>query len=285
MHIIIDHFTRYSYSQPATGIIQLLRVTPRADDNQQILRWRIDVDADGRLIPFTDSHGNFAHSFYADGAVAAMTIHVSGEVVTSDSAGIVSGAVEPLHPLIYQRQTALTRPSPAIIDLANASDQPNRVARAHAMVNAIADRIAFDTSATYAATPAADAFAAGRGVCQDMAQILIAAARHAGYPARYVSGHYAAPDHPEQEAAHAWAELWIEELGWVGFDPTHRVCSTEGHVRVAVGHDALDASPVRGSRRGGGEEMLSVEVRGHENPRSRFGQTQEQKLSQAQNQA
>lgn len=276
MHIIIDHVTRYEYSQPASGIIQLLRLTPRGDDSQQILRWRIDVDADGRLIPFTDSHGNFAHSFYADGSVTSLAIHVSGEVVTTDSAGMVSGAADPLHPLVYRRQTALTAPSPAITSLADATAQPNRVARAHALMNAISARIAFDSSATYASTTAADAFAMERGVCQDMAQIMIAAARHAGYPARYVSGHYAAPGHPDQEAAHAWAELWIADLGWVGFDPAHAVCATEGHVRVAVGHDALDAAPVRGSRRGGGEERLAVEVRGHENPRARFGQGQVQ---------
>lgn len=276
MHITIDHFTRYRYAEPASAIIQLLRLTPRGNDNQQIRHWRIDVDADGRLMPFTDSHGNFAHSFYADHPVTSLTIHVSGELVTSDSSGLVTGTAEPLAPMIYRRTTDLTRPSPGIIAMAEATSQPNRVARAHALMNAVAARIAFDTSATYASTPAADAFVTGRGVCQDMAQILIAAARHAGYPARYVSGHYAAPGHPEQEAAHAWAELWIDELGWVGFDPTHAVCATQGHVRVAVGHDALDAAPVRGSRRGGGEESLEVEVRGHENTRNRSGQAQSQ---------
>ena len=115
MHITIDHFTRYQYSQPASGIIQLLRLTPHGDDNQQILRWRIDVDADGRLIPFTDSHGNFAHSFYADHPVTSLTIHVSGELITTvpelysqpvnlkrahgSAPGLASNVTEPCLPL------------------------------------------------------------------------------------------------------------------------------------------------------------------------------------------
>jgi len=86
------------------------------------------------------------------------------------------------------------------------------------------------------------------------------AARTLGIPARYVSGYYRRPDVVQQTAGHAWVEAFVENLGWVGFDPTHGVCPSESHVRVAVGLDYLSASPVRGTRFGGGAEALTVAI-------------------------
>ncbi len=82
----------------------------------------------------------------------------------------------------------------------------------------------FDTDPTHVATTAAEAFELRRGVCQDLAHIFIAAARRLGVPARYVGGHFYRSDGViEQEAGHAWAEVYIEDLGWVGFDPTNGI--------------------------------------------------------------
>ena len=81
-------------------------------------------------------------------------------------------------------------------------------------------------------------------------------------PARYVSGYFrAATTRVEQNAGHAWAEAFVPELGWVGFDPANGVCATDAHVRVAVGLDYLGAAPLRGTRYGGAGEALSVKVR------------------------
>ena len=102
----------------------------------------------------------------------------------------------------------------------------------------------FDTDPTHVATTAAEAFALRRGVCQDLTHIFIAAARTLGIPARYVGGHFHRADGvTAQEAGHAWAEVHVENLGWVGFDPTNGICATEAHVRVAVGLDYLGAAP------------------------------------------
>jgi transglutaminase-like putative cysteine protease len=98
-------------------------------------------------------------------------------------------------------------------------------------------------------------------VCQDLTHILIAAARSCGLPARYVSGYFRRIDGvTEQEAGHAWAEVKVPELGWVGLDPANGISTTEAHVRVAVGLDYLGAAPVRGSRYGGGPESLKVSL-------------------------
>ena len=278
MLLQIDHITRYTYSEPASGIVQKLRLTPRPSDTQQVVSWRIDVDADGRLMSSTDSYGNICHVFYADRPVDGLVLHVTGTIITSDAAGLVRGCEEPMPPLLFLRTTPLTAITPALSCFAESFRRDNPIDTLHALMLGVHAHMQFEPGITDVVTEADAAFVLGRGVCQDLSQIFIATARHLGFPARYVSGHYAAPDHPEQEAAHAWAEAYVPDLGWIAFDPTHGVCATEGHVRVAVGLDSLEASPVRGSRRGGGLESLAVGVHG----RQAGGQNQGQGQSQAQ---
>jgi transglutaminase-like putative cysteine protease len=125
-----------------------------------------------------------------------------------------------------------------------------------------APEIVFDTDPTHAATTAAQAFSLRRGVCQDITHIFVAGTRALGVPARYVGGHFHRADGvTSQEAGHAWSEAYVENLGWVGFDPTNGICTTDAHVRVAIGLDYLGAAPVRGTRFGGSGETLTVAVR------------------------
>jgi transglutaminase-like putative cysteine protease len=65
----------------------------------------------------------------------------------------------------------------------------------------------------------------------------------------------------EQTAGHAWAEAYVDDFGWLAFDPTHDICPVESHIRVAAGLDYLGAAPVRGSRIGGSGESLAVKIR------------------------
>ncbi len=281
MLLQIDHITRYSYSEPASGIVQKLRLTPRGCDSQQVVSWRIDVDADGRLMPAQDAYGNICHVFYSDRPVDGLVLHVTGTIITSDTAGVVRGSEETMGPLLFRRSTPLTTVSPALQLFAEGFRRDEPIDTLHALMLGVNARMQFEPGITDVVTDADTAFNMGRGVCQDLSQIFIAGARHLGFPARYVSGHYAAPDHPEQEASHAWAEAHVQGLGWVAFDPTHGVCASEGHVRVAVGLDSLEASPVRGSRRGGGLESLAVGVHGRQAEARNEGRDQGQGQAQA----
>ncbi len=81
-------------------------------------------------------------------------------------------------------------------------------------------------------------------------------------PARFVSGHFLRSDGTsQQQAGHAWAEAYVPDLGWVGFDAANGICTTDAHARVAIGLDYLGAAPVRGTRYGGGTETLTVAVK------------------------
>jgi transglutaminase-like putative cysteine protease len=265
MRIRISHATTYAYDTPPTGVTQLLRLTPRDHDGQHVVSWRIDLSEDCLLHQHEDAFGNITHSFTAEGPFNKLTVEVAGEVDTQDTDGLVSGAVERFPPQLYLRETSLTQTDAAIIDFAQATraaTDGDTLILLHALLTALNREIAFDTDPTHAATTAAEAFSLRRGVCQDITHIFVAAARALGVPARYVGGHFHRADGvTAQDAGHAWAEAYIESLGWIGFDPTNGICITDAHVRVAVGLDYLGAAPVRGTRFGGGGETLTVAVR------------------------
>lgn len=258
MRIRIDYTTTYDYAAPAHGVIQLLRVQPRSGVDQQVSRWRIDLDVDGVLRPGTDAFGNWTHLFTADAPVRRLTLSVTGEVETHEAHGAVCGFAEPLPPAMFLRATALTTPDGDIAAFAHGLGAGSTLDRLHALNGAIFAAMAFDAAATGTGTDAATAFAQQLGVCQDYTHIFCTAARAVGIPARYVSGHYVRAE--TQPAGHAWAEALVPDLGWVGFDPTNGISVTPAHVRVAVGLDYLDAAPVRGARRGGGTETMAVRV-------------------------
>ncbi|WP_374388466.1 transglutaminase N-terminal domain-containing protein [Brevundimonas sp.] len=259
MRIRIDHSTRYAYARPARFIVQMLRLTPKSCESQQVRDWRIETDVDARLRRGEDAFGNVVHSLYTERPTDALTIRVTGEVATVDTGGVIRGQNERLPPTVYLRDTPLTHADGGIVDFAKAIPEGETLDRMHRLMGAIHRDVAFEVGSTSATHTAADAFAQKRGVCQDHAQIFIACARKLGVPARYVSGHLNRLDgQHDQDAAHAWAEAWVDGLGWVGFDPANGICPTDQYVRVAVGLDALGATPIRGTSYGGGVESLTV---------------------------
>ena len=121
-------------------------------------------------------------------------------------------------------------------------------------------RITYQIGATDAHTTAAEALADGKGVCQDHAHAMLAIVRLLGVPGRYVTGYLVTPGSTAATASHAWAEALVPNLGWVGFDAANGKCPTADYVRVATGLDAPGVVPVRGSRRGGESESMTVAV-------------------------
>jgi transglutaminase-like putative cysteine protease len=260
MRIRVHHATTYSYEFAAEGVVQALRVAPSVHEGQRIIHWRVDVDVNGLLRERRDAFGNCLHLFSADQPVTTLNVRVTGEAEVRDTAGVVRGALEPFPPDIYLRSTELTAADSALGAWAAETPDGDPLSRLHALMARLHARMSFDPAATTVATAAAEAFTHQRGVCQDYAHIFIAAARTLGVPARYVSGHLARRESEAQDAAHAWAEAYVPDLGWVAFDAANGVCAGESYLRVAAGLDYLDASPMRGARRGGGEERLSVTV-------------------------
>ncbi len=261
MRIRIRHETSYRYATPPTRVIQTLRKMPRDHAGQTVISWHIDIDQTARMTKAEDAFGNITHTFTVENC-DSLTILAEGEIQTENFDGVIAGAVERFAPALYLRETPLTEPDAALAAFADevaAAAGPDRLRRLHELMAAIHRDVAFDTAPTDASTTAAQAFAMKRGVCQDLTHVFLAAARHMGSPARYVSGYFRRGDDvDDQEASHAWAEAYVDDLGWVSFDPANGICATAAHVRVAVGLDYLNAAPIRGSRYGGEAEHLHV---------------------------
>ncbi|KAF0117340.1 MAG: transglutaminase [Hyphomonadaceae bacterium] len=260
MRINIDHLTKYVFSQPARSVIQHLRVTPQSNANQTILNWDINIDCDAKLTPFRDAYGNSCHILAIDKNIHELNIEVIGSADVTSNNGLVEGAIEPFSPLVYLRPTPLATPSAQIKEFAHdVASSSNKLDALHCVLSAIHKQIAFVVGATNSTTDAAMAFENRQGVCQDLAHIFIAASRALSIPSRYISGHLLRQDGQNfQEASHAWAESYVEGLGWIAFDAANGICADEHYVRVAVGLDYRDAAPVSGARYGGGFETLSV---------------------------
>ncbi|MDQ0469510.1 transglutaminase family protein [Labrys wisconsinensis] len=278
MRIRIAHETVYRYETPAKSVIQTLRLTPRSHDGQHVMRWRIDVDQDVKLTEVEDAFGNIGHVFSAIGRIDELTVTVEGEVETQDRAGVLRGTLERFPASLFLRETPLTRPDEALRAFARSVARPGEgsLSTCHALLEAVHAEIAFDTDPTHVATTAQEAFALKRGVCQDLTHVFIACARELRIPARYVSGHMHRPEVTRQDAGHAWAEAYVEGLGWVGFDPANKLCPTDTHVRIAAGLDYLGAAPVRGARYGGEGETLNVRIDVSEKVAQRQAQRQVQ---------
>ncbi|MFN6925774.1 MAG: transglutaminase domain-containing protein [Tabrizicola sp.] len=261
MRLTVDHVTRYTYDHPVRSVVQSHRLTPSAFAGQKVLDWEVTVSDGVKGAAHRDGAGDQLQGWTIAGPVTAVEVSVRGTVETTDLAGVLRGHREVLAPEVYLRATPPTRADVALQALARSVEGADVLALAHALSAAVSEAIAYRPGVTHAHTTAAEALALGEGVCQDHAHALIACARVRGLPARYVSGYlFATADGAQHEAAHAWAELHVPGLGWVGFDPANRCCPDERYIRLGSGFDAQDAAPIRGIARGGAREMMDVTV-------------------------
>ncbi len=258
--VSIAHVTRYKLSAPASYSIQALRLTPPSFDGQQVVSWSIEMPYIEEAVRFRDSYGNMSHLVAIPEPHEEVTIVARGTVETRDRAGFARGLIEIAPSRVYMRDTPKTLADAAIKELCRDIAVEDPIERMHVLMGLVHERVEYVIGATHAHTSAAEALKDGKGVCQDHAHIFIAAARSMGLPARYVNGYFLTSSDEPAEAHHAWAEVWIKGLGWLGFDPANKFCPTDRYVRLACGLDAGSAAPVRGTRRGIGEEELDVKV-------------------------
>lgn len=266
MLLTVDHVTRYHYDQPVRGVVQSHRLMPSLCAGQKMLRWKVTV-SDGQMGGgFRDGAGDWVQGWTVLGPVNEITVHVTGQVETLDQAGVLRGHKELVPPEAYLRKTHPTEADAALIALAEGlTPEQDALAAAHAVSARVSDAIVYTPGTTTVQTTAAEAMALGTGVCQDQAHAVIAVARHIGLPARYVSGYLLVGiDGAAHDAAHAWAEVFIAGLGWVGFDPANRCCPDDRYIRLGSGLDSAHAAMIRGTTRGPGEESLDVSVTVHQ---------------------
>lgn len=254
MQLSIQHTTQYLYSDPLNYSIQQLRLTPQDGFGQRVKNWSISVN--GQLSQHQDTYGNIVHTMVLDGNYSEIKLVAKGEVET----GLPMNRFENGLPLqIFLRNTDLTAADTNIKAFAASFGPLDKIADLERLSAGIIDCVPYVKGATGVYTTASQAFDASTGVCQDHAHIFIACCRILGTPARYVSG-YLFTDDGHLLESHAWADAWLDEIGWVSVDVSNRCLADSAHVRLASGLDYHGACPVSGVRVGGGIETMEAGV-------------------------
>ncbi len=264
MRLKITHTTTYRYDSPDHYALQQLRMTPKTGEGQVVRNWQTQVTGGRVQTSFTDHHMNHVQLMVVDAGATEVAVTCTGEVDTADRAGVV-GRERSFAPLwLFTAPTPMTQPGPAlrklVVRMKPGAAEP-ALAHLHRLSAEIGAAMRFDPAATVVTTTAEAALAAGHGVCQDHTHVFLAAARLLGVPARYVSGYLRMDGIEDQDATHAWAEAWVEPLGWIGFDVANALSPDARYVRVATGRDYAEAAPIRGLRQGGGNETLTVSLK------------------------
>lgn len=261
MHLRITHKTQYSYDLPIEYALQKVRLRPITSELQAIEDWKIEIDGGKIEASYIDHYGNHVDLVSASIGTQKLVIKAHGAVNTNDTAGVL-GMVYGRAPLWHFAQpTPLTRPGKRIEKLASTVAKADNVLDGlHDLSTAVIKAVPYETGHTDTSITAEGAIEIGRGVCQDHANIFVSAARVAGLPARYVSGYLMMNEQVDQDASHAWAEVHVDGLGWVGFDVSNGVAPDERYVRIAIGRDAHDAAPISGLCHGMANESLIVSL-------------------------
>ena len=272
----IQHITKYQYDAPIKESANQLKVFPLVNDEQEILNHELEITGNPTLNKFVDYWGN---------SCAFFTILFVEKELVIDSKLIIR--IKPRVKLInlpsLKEDWALYKNSHKYDLKFMDYCLTTRIEKSNEIENLVATMQPFQKSPldtlfefshyifenfqyvkgiTTIETTVNEIWEQKKGVCQDFAHFLIYILRSLGMPTRYVSG-YVCPNKNGMRgegATHAWVEAWIPNDGWVGVDPTNDVFTDENYVKLSVGRDFKDCTPVKGSFKGPANESLNVYV-------------------------
>jgi transglutaminase-like putative cysteine protease len=274
MEYTIQHETSYFYPETVYESYTVLHLQPRSDPNQFCTRYDLQISPRTKVQTYVDRFGNDVQHF------AILPRH-SSLAVTTHSNVITLLPAEPVEPVAATRplldadeqvdrfydflhESAYVQFTPELAEFWTELEGPGeKIGEWCSRVSQHIHRVfVYDGEATTVQTTVEGMLKARAGVCQDFAHLMIAVLRSAGIPARYVSGYIFGGDSRVlgAEASHAWCEAYLPPYGWVGFDPTNERLIDDHFVRVAIGRDYRDVSPVRGVYRGTRRSEMSVNV-------------------------
>ncbi len=274
----IRHLTRFRYQRPVSESIMETRMHPRSDQSQRCLSFSLSVSPRCRVFSYRDHHGNNVQHFDIPGEHDQLVIIaeslVEQQIEMDVPAFLAPDAWAALDAMVHEGDygemllpSTFAQPTPALMALAHElnvvrRDDPLMVV--HELNKRIYEYFEYVPRSTRVDSPIDEAIASRQGVCQDFAHTMIALLRHVGIPARYVSGYLyrGREDHDRStpDSSHAWVEVLLPHLNWVGFDPTNDLIAYNRHIRTAVGRDYSDVPPTHGIFRGKTESELYVAV-------------------------
>lgn len=273
----IFHDTIFSYDNPVRESIMEVRLQPRDDERQRCQHFNLTVTPRTMIYSFRDALDNSVHHFNITVPLVSLLVRAESMVEVlpcpvlpaqlPTSSWQVFDALQhdPLLDMLLPSQFA--QPTPLLREFM----QRHQIVRGNdplTTVNQIStllfDTITYTPQSTSVDSPIDVVLTQQKGVCQDITHVMIAICRTLGIPSRYVSGYlyHRRDDHDrsQTDATHAWLEVWLPELGWIGIDPTNCIWAGERHIRIAIGRDYADVPPTRGVYRGHANEHLDVVV-------------------------
>jgi transglutaminase-like putative cysteine protease len=274
----IRHLTRFRYSKPISESIMETRMHPRSDSNQHCLTFSLSVSPRCRVFSYRDHLGNNVQHFDIPGEHNQLVV-VAESVVEQQMLNDVPHFLSPdawqaLDELVASGDywemvlpSQFATETAALLELAAQMgvvrrDDPLMLVRE--LNQRLFDYFVYVPRSTRVDSPIDEAITTRSGVCQDFAHTMIALLRHIRIPARYVSGYLYRSrednDRSTPDATHAWVEVLMPHLGWVGFDPTNNLVARHRHIRTAVGRDYADVPPTHGVFRGKTDSELYVAV-------------------------
>ena len=274
MEYTIAHQTTYYYAESVNESYTVLHLQPRSDQHQFCTRYTIEVSPYARVNSYADRFGNDVQHFAILPPHESLSITTRSNVVTmldhepplpADATRTQLDADHKLERLYdFLHESAYVKFSDEVEAFRKEFDLPGERLGdwcVHVMRHINAS-FTYDTDATTVRTTVREALEGRAGVCQDYVHVMIAVLRCAGIPARYVSGYIFRGESRVlgAEASHAWCEAYLPPYGWVGFDPTNDLLINDHFVKVAIGRDYRDVSPVRGVYRGSKQSEMSVNV-------------------------
>ncbi|MVT09010.1 transglutaminase family protein [Chitinophaga tropicalis] len=270
----IHHITRYEYDRPVKESVNEIRIFPYQCPDQEILQHDLIITGQPEVKIFDDYWQNRTGTFNLLPPHKVLSIESKLLVRTTASSQLKINFHSSFDQLKQEREGQLQLLEMALPDIIRSQEaidniitviyQPGKsvAAMAEHCSEYIFKNFKYIKGITNVETTVDELMQHRAGVCQDFAHLMLHILRSCQVPCRYVSG-YICPNKDGMRgegATHAWVEAWIPGYGWAGIDPTNNVWVTNKHVKLSVGRDFKDCSPVKGSFKGPARQKLSVFV-------------------------
>jgi len=274
MRIALDHSTIYRYDAPVFLEPHVIRLRPRADGSQRLLRATLRIEpAPVGTNDFLDQDGNVATCAWFAGAVSELAVHSSFEVETLRE-NPFDYILPSTHlfslPLVYGERLAsalapyLTPGDSAevkqfALDLASQNGW-RTLDFLNALTRTLYERSTHIVRDEGPPLPPEETLSGCTGSCRDLAVLFSASCRYLGIPARFVSGYECWAGFVGHAYMHAWAEVYLEGGGWRGYDASRGLAVSTAHVAVAAAADSELAAPVTGTFRGKAKAEMQFQI-------------------------
>ncbi|MEP6663185.1 MAG: transglutaminase family protein [Verrucomicrobiota bacterium] len=270
MKFDIIHRTQYAYASPVRESFNEVRLQPASNATQIVESFLLKVLPPSRLRHFADFYSNCVHHFeifephqtlFIESQLRINVLPVTPLALEATpwpmNAVWESKLVNRCYEFLQATRYVDLSPETWRLAIDATTDREDLWQCALSIMHFVHTHLTYESNSTHVHTHMREVLAQRRGVCQDFAHVMLGMCRALKIPALYVSGYLATE---VASATHAWVEVFIPGLGWRGLDPTHNRQPNEMYVKLAVGRDYADVTPVSGTYKGTSERKMTVEV-------------------------